>query len=143
MRFTIFFAFLISMNALSLECIQEEETPELAWKEAHNVFVGYPFQAEYKRHKNGAVEITYQFKVEKNMKGDSSSVLTARTEGAVYQLFQLGQIYAVFTDALDKIDLCDPNYEFHYNWETGVNYGSSEREKNLIEALIKLNNAKP
>jgi len=138
MRFVIFFIFLVSSKSFSFECIQEEETPELAWKQAHNVFIGSPIHAEYIRHKSGLPEITYKFKVEKNLKGDSSSVLIARTEGAEYQAFQLGQTYAVFTDSVDKVDLCDPNYEFHYNWETGVNYGRSKREKDLIEALIKL-----
>ncbi|WP_103654340.1 hypothetical protein [Agarilytica rhodophyticola] len=138
MRFTILLICLASMNTFSLECIQKEETPELAWEDAHNVFIGFLIQAEYTRHQNGSSEITYKFKVEKNLKGDSSSVLIARTEGAEYQIFQLGQIYAVFTDSLDKIDLCDPNYEFHYNWETGVNYGNSKREKDLINSLIRL-----
>ncbi|WP_018416495.1 hypothetical protein [Teredinibacter turnerae] len=140
----LFLLILAPLRAFAFECYPEERlTLEYAWENSEMVFVGVPSKAERFEVGERGIEFRFDFSIVKQLKGESLSSAEVRTRNAHYQSFKLGMQYVVFLYSDKYIDLCNPNREFIYNWETGTSYAQNEQEQELITGVLRLFARKP
>lgn len=135
---------LLPLRSVAFECYPEERlTLEYAWENSAKVFVGVPSKAEQLKVGERSIEFLFNFSSVKLLKGKVEPSVEVRTRLAHYQVFELGKQYVVFLYGGNYIDLCNPNREFIYNWDTETSYARTEKEKKFISEVLRLFASKP